>query len=121
MTLQDCYMAMGGNYTDVVTRLRSDRLVRKFVLKFPDDGSFDLLRRSLEEKRYEEAFRAAHTIKGMCQNLSFDRLLVSSSRLTEALRSGWTAEVDGLFQEVSADYRDTVSAILKFRAESEGV
>lgn len=121
MTLQDCYTAMGGDYTDVVARLRSDRLVRKFVLKFLDDGSFDLLCRSLEEKQYEEAFRAAHTIKGMCQNLSFNRLLASSSRLTEALRPGWTAEVDALFQEVSADYQDTVAAILKFKAESEGV
>lgn len=121
MTLQDCYMAIGGDYTDVISRLRSDRLVQKFILKFLDDGSFELLNRSLEEKQYEEAFRAAHTIKGMCQNLGFNRLLVSSSRLTEALRLGWTTEVDVLLQEVSADYQDTVSAILKFKAENEGV
>lgn len=121
MTLQDCYMALGGDYAEVAARLRSDRLVQKFVLKFLDDGSFDLLCRSLEEKQYEEAFRAAHTIKGVCQNLSFNRLLASSSRLTEALRSGCTTQADALFQEVSADYQDTVSAILKFKAENEGV
>lgn len=121
MTLQDCYQALGGDYADVVSRLRSERLVRKFVLKFPDDGSFDLLCRSLEEKQFEEAFRAAHTIKGMCQNLGFNRLLASSSRLTEALRSGQTAEAGALFEAVSADYQAAVSAILKFKAENEGV
>ena len=70
MTLQECYAAMGGNYEDVIGRLRSERLVQKFVLKFLDDGSYSLLCQSLEEKNYEEAFRAAHTIKGVCQNLS---------------------------------------------------
>jgi hypothetical protein len=28
----------------------------------------------LENKNYEDAFRSAHTLKGVCQNLSFDRL-----------------------------------------------
>ena len=42
MTLQECYEALGGDYQDVISRLRSDRLVQKFVLKFLDDSSFDL-------------------------------------------------------------------------------
>ena len=50
MTLQECYAAMGGNYEDVIGRLRSERLVQKFVLKFLDDGSYSLLCQSLEEK-----------------------------------------------------------------------
>ena len=40
MTLQECYEAIGGDYQDVISRLRSDR--QKFVLKFLDDSSFDL-------------------------------------------------------------------------------
>ena len=88
MTLQECYAAMGGNYDDAIGRLRSERLVQKFVLKFLSDGSYELLCRSLEEKNYEEAFRAAHTIKGVCQNLSIDKLQASSSRLCESLRNG---------------------------------
>ena len=49
MTLQECYAAMGGNYNDALGRLRSERLVQKFVLKFLTDGSYDLLCRSLED------------------------------------------------------------------------
>ena len=119
MTLQDCYTALGGDYADVSARLRSDRLVRKFVLKFLEDKSCDLLRTSMAEKNYEEAFRAAHTIKGVCQNLSFTRLGESSSRLSDALRHGWTPEADGLAQQVEADYLVTAAAIRAYQEAEE--
>ena len=115
MTLQECYAAMGGNYEDVIGRLRSERLVQKFILKFMADGSYDLLCRSLEEKNYSEAFRAAHTIKGVCQNLSLTKLQNSSSRLCESLRNGYTPESDDLARETAEDYRQTVSAIRAFQ------
>ena len=90
------------------------------MLKFLDDGSYDLLCRSLEEKNYEEAFRAAHTIKGVCQNLSIDKLQASSSRLCEALRNGYTPEADALAEETAEDYRQTVAAIRAFQEASVG-
>lgn len=115
MTLQECYAAMGGDYEDVLGRLRSERLIQKFVLKFLDDGSYDLLCRSLEEENYQEAFRAAHTIKGVCQNLSIRKLGDSSSRLTEALRSGWSPEAGALVEQVHEDHRQTTAAIQEFQ------
>lgn len=120
MTLQECYAAMGGNYDDAIGRLRSERLVQKFVLKFLSDGSYELLCRSLEEKNYEEAFRAAHTIKGVCQNLSFTRLYEVSNRLNEALRNGPTPEAPGLVEAVKTEYEQTVAAIRAFK-ESAGL
>ena len=88
MTLQECYAAMGGSYDEVIGRLRSEKLVQKFVLKFLNDGSYQLLQDSLAAGDREEAFRSAHTIKGVCANLGFDALLASSEALTEALRDG---------------------------------
>lgn len=119
MTLQECYAAMGGNYDDASARLRSDRLIQKFVLKFLDDGSYGMLEASMAEKNYEEAFRAAHTLKGICQNLSFTRLQGSSSQLTEALRHGYTPEADDLLLQVRRDYEAVSEAIGLFRMESE--
>ena len=116
MTLQECYTAMGGNYDEVLGRLRSDRLIQKFVLKFAEDGSYQLLLDSMAAKNYEEAFRAAHTIKGVCQNLGLTRLLESSSQLSEALRHGYTPEADGLTEQVGRDYRVTIDAIQALRA-----
>lgn len=111
MTLKECYEILGGGYEDVLSRFMSERLVQKFVIKFLDDKSFDTLKSSLEISNYEEAFRAAHTIKGICQNLGFEKLLHSSSSLTEALRNKQYNITDELFLKVQADYIDAVRAI----------
>ena len=115
MTLQECYSALGGSYDEVISRLRSERLVQKFVLKFLDDKSMELLKTSMVEETYEEAFRAAHTIKGICQNLSFTRLYESSSALSEALRDGFRPEAPALAKQVEQDYEETAAAIREFQ------
>ena len=120
MDLKECYAAIGGDYEGVVGRLCSEKIVKKFVLKFLNDASYGLLIKSLAEENYDEAFRASHTIKGICQNLGFDKLGDSSSRLTEVLRGGSIAGSEGLVEEVKADYQMTADAIRKFEAESEG-
>ena len=88
MTLQECYAALGGDYDEAMGRLRSEKLVQKFVLKFLNDGSYRLLCDSLASGDRDEAFRAAHTLKGVCQNLSLTKLGASSSALAETLRGG---------------------------------
>ena len=119
MTLKECYTALGGDYEDVLARLHSDRLVHKFILKYLDDGSYDLLCGAMAVKDDKEAFRGAHTIKGMCQNLSFTRLLASSSVLSDALRHGWTDDAEPAFEQVKADHLATVAAIRAYQAECE--
>ncbi len=121
MTIQECYAAMSGDYEEAMGRLRSERIITKFVLKFLNDGSYSLLETSLEEKNYAEAFRAAHTIKGVCQNLAFTSLGKSSSALAELLRGGeWTEEAAPLVEQVKQDYQQTVSAIRAFQEAQEG-
>ena len=74
MTMQECYKAIGGNYEAVLGRLHSEALIKRFTLKFLEDQSYLQLKQALENKNYEDAFRSAHTLKGVCQKLSFDRL-----------------------------------------------
>lgn len=119
MTLQECYAAMGGDYEGVMGRLRSERMVQKFVLKFLADGSYELLLSSTEAENWAEAFRAAHTIKGVCQNLGFDRLYKSSSELSEALRDGKVLQDRELLERVKEDYQATTGAIRAMQ-ESQG-
>ena len=40
MNLKDCYTAFGGDYEEVMTRLRLEKTVTKFLLKFSEDKSF---------------------------------------------------------------------------------
>ena len=108
MTIQECYEAIGGNYEDVLRRLRSEALIRKFTLKFLEDQSYSLLK---------QAFRGAHTLKGVCQNLSFDRLYEVSSELTELLRDR-TGEKPGIpeaMEKVTKEYEATIEEIKKLQ------
>ncbi len=116
MTIQECYRAIGADYDEVLGRLRSERLIQKFVLKFPEDGSFQLLCDSMEAGDLETAFRASHTIKGVCGNLGFSRLGASSHDLTEALRARDGARAAALLDQVKADYQETVAAIRAYQA-----
>lgn len=113
MTLKECYEIFEGNYDDAVGRLFNETLVKKFLFKFLDDKSYDTLCKSLEDENYAEAFRAAHTIKGICQNLSFTKLFDSISKLTELLRPCQKCDVTELFEKVKKDYHQTVEAIKK--------
>ena len=119
MSLQECYKALEGDYEGVASRLRSEKMIKKFVLKFLNDASYQGLLTALEEKNGEEAFRAAHTIKGVCQNLGFTKLGDSSSRLTDTLRSGSMDGVEKLVEKVKGDYEQTVNAIRILESESE--
>ena len=116
MNLKECYEALGGDYESVLGRMRSDRLITKFCLKFLDDKSCELLTGAVARKDGEEAFRAAHTMKGICQNLSFDRLYESSHALAECLRGGWDEAAVAMTEQVGADYRVTVDAIRQLDA-----
>ncbi len=49
MTLQELYVEIGGDYAEVRGRLPSDKFIQKFVLKFVDDKSYELLLSSLEQ------------------------------------------------------------------------
>ena len=69
----------------------------------------------MENKNYEDAFRGAHTLKGVCQNLSFDRLYEVSHELTELLRDG-TGEQPGIseaMEKVTEVYERMIEEIKK--------
>lgn len=122
MTLKECYQRFGGDYEDVMARLRSEKLVSRLVVKFPADPSYQNLCDALGEKNYGDAFRAVHTLKGLCLNFSFGSLCTSACDLTELLRHWETEPVDSarceqLFTQVSEDYKTVTDAIKEFAGE----
>ena len=111
MNINECYQAMGADYEEVFGRLRNERLITKFVLKFPGDPSFSQL-----QSNVEEAFRAAHTLKGVAQNLGFTPLYEATATLTEVLRAGNLPEDDNMMNAVAKEYERTVAAIEQLNA-----
>ena len=114
MTIVECYQQLGGNLENVKTRLPSDSLIKRFITKFLDDSSYSELCDALQKGQRDEAFRAAHTLKGVCANLGFDQLENSASALTELLRPkdiGIPEEAVSMMKDVKHDYEMTVGAI----------
>ena len=124
MTIEECYKALGGSFSEVSRRLPSLKLIEKFIVKFLDDKSFEELCSQMEAGNRPEAFRAAHTLKGVCANLGFDCLLSSSEALTEVLRpevDTIPAAATSLMEDVKHDYEMTVSAIHAYiKSKEEG-
>lgn len=116
MTLEDFYGAIGGSYETVKKHLQRDTLIQRLVMKFPADKSFEKLKEALEDKAYEDAFRASHTLKGVSLNLSFANLSKSATELTESLRNHSSRPVDEavcqkLFSQVAKDYQEVMDGI----------
>ena len=100
MTVKECYESMESDYEGALGRMGSEGLVRRFALKFPDDPSYLNLEKAIQEQNVEEAFRAAHTLKGVCLNLGFDRLYKVSAELTEKLRGRELNGYEALYVKV---------------------
>ena len=111
MTLQECYAKLGGDYEGTLGRLCSEKLVEKFALKFLADDSYSLLKESIQVGNYSDAFRAAHTLKGVSLNLGFTKLYQVSDVLTEALRDSNYLEDEKLLENVKDEYQRTVDLL----------
>ena len=111
MTLQECYAKLGGDYEGTLGRLCSEKLVEKFALKFLADDSYSLLEESIQVGNYSDAFRAAHTLKGVSLNLGFTKLYEASDVLTEALRDRNYLEDEKLLEKVENEYQRTVDLL----------
>ncbi len=119
MNLKEVYEKTGGDFTDVMARLMTEERVLKFVRRFPDDPSFEELKAALDAGDKDTAFRGAHTIKGVAQNLGFTGLYEAATGLTEALRQGAAekpqAEISALFMRLCGEYEKVISAIAELK------
>lgn len=119
MTVQECYEQAGADYQDAMNRLGSEALIKRFALKFLQDKSYEQLQEGLAQKDAEMAFRAAHTLKGVCANLGFESLFKVSSALTEQLRGKEEIrDCEELCKAVTEQYERTIAALKELQAEA---
>jgi len=114
MTIKDFYNAIGGDYQDVLNRLPTEKMILKYVKRFEDDQSFSTLTEALNSQDVQTAFRASHTLKGLCLTLGMTALGNASSELTESLRNFESVNVDYadiLYENVKEEYEKVIAAI----------
>ena len=114
MTLQECYQRMGGDYAEVLTRLTKEERIAKYVVKFLEDTTYQQLCEVKETGDNEMVFLSIHTLKGVSQNLGFEKLFQASFVMTEAVRGGVRLEDESLFEAVRDAYFETIAVIKEY-------
>lgn len=119
MTLQELYEEI-GNYEEAIVRLMDERIIDKFIVKFPNDPSFQQLLDGWNAKDPETVFRAAHTLKGVCGNLALTPLYELTANLVEHFR-GYRertisiSEAEPMIEAIAKQYEKTVKGIQQYR------
>ena len=112
MTTEELYRQTGGDYADTLRRLGSSERIQRFLYLFLREDSCRILEQALLEGRNEDAFREAHSLKGMCLNLGLRELGNAAAAMTEALRGGQIPpEADMLFAEIKHTYAQVEAGI----------
>ena len=111
MTTEQFYREIGSDYAAVLERLGAEDMIRRFVLKFPQDPSFSALEEGFAKRDAEVAFRAAHTLKGVAANLGLERLRALASDMTECLRRGELSGAQARLAETETAYRRVLAAL----------
>ena len=111
MELEELYQKIGGDLKNVMKRIPNEAMIGKFVRKYANDPTYNRLTAAVEAKNWKDVFLAAHTLKGVAQNLGFDALYRASSALTE--RGAVPLTDKSLFEEVCKDQKEIVEAIEK--------
>lgn len=109
---KEIYELAGGDPDRALARLGgNEEMLMHFIRLFANDGSFSALQEYLASERTKDAFRAAHTLKGICANLGFDGLYEKSSEITEFLRHGGLESATVHFPVLAEAYGKTIDAI----------
>lgn len=123
MTLNELYNAIGADYDEAMKRLVSERLISKYIVKFPEDGSYNELMECWKNgEDTDRLFRAAHTLKGVCLNLALVDLFEIVNVITDHFREGTGKQVDNIdeyFDKMEAQYNMMIELIKDFANQQQ--
>ena len=113
MNLPEFYASIGGSPDDALRRFGGEALLVKYLHKLPGDQTFAALGAAMARSAPGEAFRAAHTLKGIALTLSLAPLIQASGQLTELLRGAdqISGEASVSFAALSSVYRSILAQL----------
>ncbi|MCR5785999.1 MAG: Hpt domain-containing protein [Eubacterium sp.] len=104
MTTEEFYNQIGGSWEEILKRIPLPSKVSKFVNMFLKDTNYSELKAAMEAENTEEAFKAAHNLKGVSGNLALVELTSAASDITEALRAGDMSKAKEIMPTVIEKY-----------------
>ena len=88
-TLTDKLAAYGIDYVDAMDRMdNSEDLYKTLALKYLDNDNYAELIAAMDVGNYDDAYKAAHSLKGVSGNLSFKKIFDVSAAVSTALFQG---------------------------------
>lgn len=115
MTLREGYALLGGDWTDALARLGDRGLLVKHLRQFPSDDALQKLRAAVAKQEHDAAWRAAHTLRGLCRTLGLDRLARAAAEFMNAIDSPERAAALAFLEREHAH----AVAVIGLMAESE--
>jgi HPt (histidine-containing phosphotransfer) domain-containing protein len=119
MTLQELYASIDGNYDHAVQIMRMEKLINRYLSKFPNSGVYEALAAAGESMDPTALFESAHAMKGVCANMGFDKMAAAAGEITEEFRPGNPRslsddEVKARIADIGVMYRHTVDVIRQY-------
>lgn len=109
---QEALKEAGMDVEDVMERLmQNEALLARCLGHFVKDENFAKLQKAVAEEDKETAFHAAHTLKGVCGNLSLTRLFALLDRQVQLMRSRDWDQATGMMPQIEQQYEMVIDGI----------
>ncbi len=92
--------------------MNNEGMYERFLKKFANETIYDQLASAVEEQDADKAFAAAHTLKGVCGNLSLQGLFEVVNKQVEFFRAKDMEAGAAMMPQVTAEY-DKVMELIK--------
>ena len=79
----------------------SEALFLRLMKKFGADTNYEKLKAAIEAQDYEEAYRAAHTLKGAAGNLGLNPIMDTAGRISDKLKADDRSTLEADFAELT--------------------
>ena len=105
------YQRIHGDYADTLRRIPSEQILLKYVRLYAQEPTCARRQEALMSQRWEDAFREAHSLKGVAQTLGFTHLYEVCSVLADALRPGCPLLDMSLWDNVQRAHLEVLGAL----------
>lgn len=89
----------------------NEMLYMKYIKRFKEDENYEKLCQAFAEEDCESAFVAAHTLKGVCGNLSIKELENLLQNQVELLRNGNIKEAQKMMGNIQNSYSRIITVL----------
>ena len=117
MTPEEFYKEIGADYQTALSRMMGNQgLLARMLKKFENDRNYEALEKAVENEDYGGVFAAAHTLKGVTGNLSFNRLYEKVSEVVEPLRREDLEEAGKKLPALTDAYEELIRVLEEWEA-----